>query len=93
MYKVNVYTYKTDELPICYNLTAQNYAIQSIDNSKACFAFSSLLDSSSASILSRIANALSGLCTIKVSTCISVSQCFECLLQATGQSARMMIDM
>mgnify|MGYP003288503433 FL=1 len=30
MYKVNVYTYKTDELPICYNLTAQNYAIQSI---------------------------------------------------------------
>ena len=29
-YKANVYTYKTDELPICYNLTAQNYAIQSI---------------------------------------------------------------
>ena len=40
---------------------AQNYAIQSIDNSKACFAFSSLLDSSSVSILSRTANALSGL--------------------------------
>lgn len=30
MYKVNVYAYKTDELPNCYNLTAQNYAIQSI---------------------------------------------------------------
>lgn len=30
MYKVNVYTYKTDRMPICNNLTAQNYAIQSI---------------------------------------------------------------
>ena len=24
------YTYKTDETAVCYNLTAQNYAIQSI---------------------------------------------------------------
>lgn len=29
-YKANVYTYRTDGLPNCYNLTAQNYAIQSI---------------------------------------------------------------
>ena len=30
VYKANVYTYKTDRMHICYNLTAQNYAIQSI---------------------------------------------------------------